>query len=276
MLSAFSPSNLLPPANIFYLVCHDKQEVARLKSEFAASQTSHDARRHELDLRTVWSRPEGDPAFTLDPDASVETLVAYWRRMVDVAFESGAGIIHVRVNAFTPQDAQTIASAILAQSSALVNRLSEQAREDAVRFAREELAEAEDALRAMRQRLADFRSANRIVDPSADVAGQMGLLNALQSELAQALVERDMLLSFVGEDDQRVIQAKRRIDAITARIDAERASLGVPGAGAGLFLDLSFCLCAFICASCSSIASCSSRRVALRSSMMTPTRMRDK
>jgi capsular polysaccharide transport system permease protein len=118
---------------------------------------------------------------------------------------------------------------VLARSSALVNDLSEQAREDAVRFAREELAEAEANLAAMRLRLAEFRRANRLVDPSADVAGQMGLLNALQGELAQALVERDVLLSFVGEGDQRVAQSNRRIDAIRARIEDERASLGAPG-----------------------------------------------
>ena len=58
----------------------------------------------------------------------------------------------------------------------------------------------------------------------------MGLLNALQSELAQALVERDVLLSYADEGDQRVLQANRRIDAITARIEAERASLGIAGA----------------------------------------------
>ena len=99
----------------------------------------------------------------------------YWNRMVQVDLESHAGIIHVRANAFTPEDATAIASAILAESSALVNRLSDQAREDAVRFAREELAEAEDNLRDLRAKLADFRRANRLVDPAADVAGQMGL-----------------------------------------------------------------------------------------------------
>jgi capsular polysaccharide transport system permease protein len=57
----------------------------------------------------------------------------------------------------------------------------------------------------------------------------MGLLGALQGELAKAMVERDQLLSFVGEDDQRVIQAERRIDAIDKRIEAERTALGVGG-----------------------------------------------
>jgi len=203
--------------------------------EYVRSQGVVEAIDAELDLRAIWGRArEHDPVFTIAPDAPIEALVGHWGRMVDVAFETGAGIIHVRVQAFTPEDARAIAQAVLERSSALVNQLSEQAREDAVRFAREELVEAEANLAAMRARLSEFRRANRIVDPSADVAGQMGLLNALQAELAQALVERDVLLSFVGEDDQRVIQANRRIDAITGRMEAERASLGVTGSAAAL------------------------------------------
>ena len=136
----------------------------------------------------------------------------------------------MRANAFTPEDAQAIAEAILAHSGALVNRLSDQAREDAVRFARDELAEAEARLQGARQGLADFRRENRIVDPSADAAGQMGLLNALQAQLAQALVDRDVMLSYAEPTDQRVVQVGRRIDAIGERIEAERASLGIAGA----------------------------------------------
>ena len=202
--------------------------------EYVLSQGIVEAIDADLDLRTIWSRAEGDPIFTVSPDASIEDLVTHWRSMVDVAFESGAGIIDVTAQAFTPEDATAIARAILVQSGELVNELSDQARADAIRFAQEELAEAEENLRVMRQRLSEFRRANRLVDPSADVAGQMGLLNALQSELAQALVERDMLLSFVGDEDQRVIQANRRIDAVTGRIEAERASLGVAGADGAL------------------------------------------
>ena len=198
--------------------------------EYVRSQQIVAAIDAELDLRAIYNRATGDPVFTLGDDPSIEALLARWQRMVEVSYDSNAGIIHVRANAFTPEDAQAIAAAILARSGELVNRLADQAREDAVRFAREELAEAEDAVRAVRQRLADFRRENRIVDPSADAAGQMGLLNALQSELAQALVERDVLLSYADARDQRVLQANRRIDAIGERIEAERASLGIAGA----------------------------------------------
>ena len=68
-----------------------------------------------------------------------------------------------------------------------------------------------------------------MVDPQADVEGQMGLLTALQEELAKALVERDMLLTYAEPADQRVQQANRRITAISDRIEDERATLGAPG-----------------------------------------------
>ena len=192
----------------------------------------------ELDLRAIWNRPgsdwEQDPVFTLGDDASIEALHRQWLRMVTVSYDTTAGIIDVVARAFAPADAEAIAEAILAQSSALVNALAEQSREDAVRFARDELAEAEAHLGEVRAAIGDFRRAHSLVDPSTDVAGQSGLLNALNAELAQALVERDVLLSYAGEGDQRVAQANRRIEAITARIEDERRTLGVTGVAGSL------------------------------------------
>ena len=170
----------------------------------------------------------------LGEDATIEDLVAYWGRMIDMRYETEHRHHRPARQRLHPEDAQAIAAAILTESSALVNHLSEQARSDAIRYATEDLGEAEARLTEDRRRLADFRRENRIVDPSADVAGQMGLVNALSGELAQALVERDMLLSYADEGDQRVVQANRRIEAITERIEEERANLGIAGvAGAG-------------------------------------------
>ena len=200
--------------------------------EFIRSQRIVEAIDAELDLRAIYNAAEGDPVFTLGADAPIEALVAHWLGMVAVDYDSAAGIIHVTARAFTPDDARDISTEILSESDALVNLLSEQAREDAVRFAREELDEAEEVLRGVRKDLADFRRQYNIVDPTADVASQAGLLNALQQELAQALVDRDVLLSFTADTDQRAIQANRRITAITERIEEERSSLdltGLPG-----------------------------------------------
>ena len=199
--------------------------------DYIRSQEMVAAVDRRLDLRSIYNQAAPrDFYFTLGEDPSIEALTAAWHRMVQVDFESHAGIIQVRANAFTPEGATAIAKAVLDESTALVNRLSDQAREDAVRFARDELATIEENPQGPAgeaRRLPPEEPPRR---PAADVAGQMGLLSALQGELAKAMVERDQLLSFVGENDQRVVQAERRIAAIERRIDAERGTLGVSGA----------------------------------------------
>lgn len=201
--------------------------------DFIRSQEIVERVDAKLDLRTIWNRADGDPVFTLGADGSTEALLEHWRRMVQVDLESSEGIITVKAFAFTPEEARAIARAVLAESDTLVNALSDKAREDAVSFAERTLAEVERRLRGLRQDMARFRHEHRMIDPSGDVAGQAGLLNALQHELAQSLVERDMLLSYTEPTDQRVVQADRRIDAIGKRIEAERDSLQDGGAGGG-------------------------------------------
>ncbi|HVL21202.1 MAG TPA: hypothetical protein VM422_09520, partial [Amaricoccus sp.] len=201
--------------------------------EFIRSQKIVEEIDPELDLRTLYNKAPGDFWFALGGDPSIEALHRQWNRMVEVNLGS-AGIIEVTAKAFDPEDAKRIAEAILSHSSALVNRLSQQARADAIRFASGELGLAEANLREKRQKMNDFRREHRLVDPSADAAGQAGLLNALQGQLAQALVDRDMLRTYAADTDQRMIQANRRIDAITERIDEERGTLGVEGVAGSL------------------------------------------
>lgn len=181
-----------------------------------------------LDLRAIWSKPSGDPIFTLDPDGSIEDLVDYWQRMVQTSYESSTGLIEVRVLAFDPADATRIAQEILDQSANMINDLSAAAREDAVRFARGELTVAEDRLRAAREAVTAFRVKNQIVDPTTDFQTQAGLVGMLENQLAEAQIEID-LLADAAENDPRLIQAKRRADVIVARIAAERAKVGVGG-----------------------------------------------
>jgi capsular polysaccharide transport system permease protein len=228
---------------------------AEIVNEYISSRAIVEEVDAEVDLAGIYRKPAFDPVFSLGGDSRIEDLTDFWNRVVHVSYENRSGIINIRTVAFTPEDARRINEAILSSSNALVNRLSEQARQDAIRYAAIDLDEAEANLRQQRQQLADFRAQYHIVDPEADVAGQLGVLTALQSELAQALVERDMLLTYVSEDDQRVVQATRRIDAITARIAEERTNLGIGGEGVniadvvgeyeGLRTDLEFAAAAY-------------------------------
>ncbi len=191
--------------------------------EFIQSQEMVEAVDGAVDLQghysAVWPR---DWAFGLWPEATVEDLTWYWQRIVGISFDSGSGLIEVQALAFDPDTAQAITQAVVRESQIRINALNEQARADAMRYAQADLDEALERLKAARLALTQFRTRTRIVDPEADIQGRMGVMNNLQQQLAEALIQYDLLRGTVGENDVRLKQAQQQIDVIRDRINIER------------------------------------------------------
>lgn len=195
--------------------------------EFIRSQEMVNLVDARLDLRGIYSRHAAtDPVFSFAPGGMIEDLTDYWRRMVRVSYDAGSGLMELRVLAFAPTEAKAIAEAIYDESTSMINELSAIARADATRYAAEDLDLAVERLKQSREALTAFRVANQIVDLSADIQGQMGLLNTLQAQLAEALIELDLLAPNARAGDPRVEQAERRIEVIQTRITEERLKFG--------------------------------------------------
>lgn len=177
-----------------------------------------------------------DPVFALWPGARIEDLQSYWQRMVRISYDQSSRLIELRVLAFRPEDAQRIAGEIVAESQRMINDLNTSAREDVMRYANEDLKASVERLKAAREALSRFRTRTQIVDPAADIQGRMGVLNNLQQQLAEALIENDIVLGTTQEGDPRRQQAARRIQVIRDRIADERRTfatsdeVGVAGA----------------------------------------------
>lgn len=200
--------------------------------EFVQSQGLISSIDAKLDIRGHYSRHwpanyglgllSADPVFSIWPDASIEDLIDYWQRMVRVSFDQSTGLIEVQVLAFEPDMAQAIAREILRESQIMINALNDTAREDAMRYALADLEAALARLKDARETLTQFRSRTRIVDPLADLQGRMGVITNLQQQLAEALIQFDLLQETVSPNDPRVAQAARRIEVIQERILSER------------------------------------------------------
>ncbi len=186
-----------------------------------------------LDLHALYGRYyDTDPVFSFDVKGTIEDLTDYWTRMVRVSYDSSR-LMEVRTLAFTPEDARAIAEAVFAESSTMVNALSEIARNDSTRYAAEDLETATVRLTNAREALTLFRLANEIVDPQADIQSQMGLLSSLQAQQTEALISLDLLGDSIGPGDPRREQAQRRLQVIEERIAEERQKFGAGGEGPG-------------------------------------------
>jgi len=198
--------------------------------EFIQSQRIVNLVDKKLDLRAHYKAYwEGsfwtaDKVFSLWPDADAEDLLWFWKRVVRISYDQSSGLIEVQVLAFDPEYAQAVAAEVVAQSQIMINDLSDTARDDATRYARDDLNAALERLKIAREALTDFRTRTQIVDPAADLQSRLGVMSNLQQQLAQAFIDYDLLLSVVNDDHPRMLQAQRRIAVIQERVSSERES----------------------------------------------------
>ncbi len=227
--SSSAISSILGPLNLSGSSTSDTE----ILYEFVQSQDLVARIDAKLDLRSIWSKadPDVDPVFSYHPPGTIEDLVSYWGRMVRIYFDASAGLMELRVLAFAPTDAREIAREIYAESTAMINELSDIAREDAIRYARDELDQAVERLKVAREAMTQFRNRTQIVDPTVDLQGQAGLLNILNQQLAATLIEVDLLKQTTRANDPRIEQADRKITVIETRIEEERRKLGISDAG---------------------------------------------
>ena len=192
--------------------------------EYLRSQDLVVAVNERLDLRAHYSVAyKVDPVFALKPDSTTEELVDYWKKIVLVSYDQNSGLINLTALAFDPETARDLAVAILEESQKLMNELNAKARSDSLKYAEEDLQEAVSRLKSAREALVRFRTRTQIVDPESDLRGRMGVLTSLQQQLAQAMIDYDIVAQDSGPEDPRVVQALRRIEVIRKRLAAERS-----------------------------------------------------
>lgn len=191
--------------------------------DFIMSQPLVERLNAELDFHEIFRRYPEDIVFSLEEAPPIEDLMRYWERMISVAVDSTTGVVDVQVRAFDPNDAVRITQGILRESSDLINALSQVAQEDKTRFALDNLERAQARLKEIRLSLSIFRSQNQIINPEVDFQGQMNVVGELQTQLAEALVQRETLMSYARQGDPRLSSLDRRINAIRGQIDEERA-----------------------------------------------------
>lgn len=181
---------------------------------------------NKLDLTGHYTAPsKEDPVFSLRENADAEDLVRYWPRMAKVSYEQSSGLLDLQILAFDSQTAQTIAQSILDESQKLINNLNAQARQDIIQYAETDLELAQNRLKTAQGVLTAFRNRTQIVDPIIDLQGRLGVLNNLQQQLADALIELDLLVDSARSGDPRMDQANQRIEVIRNRIVQERRNV---------------------------------------------------
>jgi capsular polysaccharide transport system permease protein len=202
------------------------QEEAMAVREYLRSQDAVREVRRDVDLISIWRRPEADiPAMLWTQEPTIESLTRYYQRMVKAEYDGESSTVTVHARAFRSGDAKALAEALLKASENLVNRLSERQREDTLGTARREVEIAERRVVAAREALTTFRQEGRALDPARESAANIGSVSALEAALTQTRAELQEKSAYMRRDNPQIALLRNRISALETQIRAERQRL---------------------------------------------------
>ena len=161
-----------------------------LVMNYLTSREAVDDLEAKVGLRAMFTRPSVDYFSRLEADAPVDDVVDYWREMASVSVDTTSNTVLVEIRGFTAEDAKTIGTALVEASESLINKISDRAREDAMRNAVAQAKETEKRLREVRETFRLFRDQQGNLDPVKTAEAMLALVSTLTQE--KLLVEQDL------------------------------------------------------------------------------------
>lgn len=195
--------------------------------EYIRSRQALKELEERLPVRAIFGSPQADrltrfPRFW--ENNSEEELYSYYSDRVTVIHNDTTGITVLRTTAFHAKDAADLNTTLLALGGDLLDRLNERARGDAVRFADNEVQEAQQRVIDAQKNITNFRNKELMIDPNASSLSMVDLIANLSGALANARA-RLAETQKTAPDSNSVPFLTSQIAALEQQIENERAKM---------------------------------------------------
>lgn len=187
--------------------------------------TSHDAvnrLRRENGLVQKFQGPGIDLLSRLwGNNPTPERLLSYYRRQVDIEYNTETGITVLKVHSFTPGDSYELARKLLAMGEERINDLNLRSYKDAVSLGERQLASAEHDLAVNQQAMTQFRQTRHDIDPQASGQAQLGLVTTLTGQLAAARAQLNATRGLISPDSPQIRALESRVESLSAELNRQ-------------------------------------------------------
>ena len=159
---------------------------------------------------------------TTTRDISNEELLTYWKKKVTVSPGDAPGTSTLKVLAFTPEDAKSIADHVISLGERLVNHVSERAMKDAVVFAQKEVDLAHGRAMKAFDDLQEFQARAKQVDPQGFAKARSEIQGRLEGQLSTTQAQMEALRQNLPDEAPGIQQMRTQISALQEQLLVER------------------------------------------------------
>ncbi|HWJ70588.1 MAG TPA: hypothetical protein VNS79_11130 [Sphingobium sp.] len=154
----------------------------------------------------------------------------FYTRRLSVAVDMREGMVRLKVDATTPDQAERFANGLLALARERTEQISEQLNDDQFRSLQKDVSAAQDALRKASAKMAGVQRRRSDLDPQQSAAGIYQLIGNLEVLLAETQAERSSLMVNGLTESPLLPRLDAKIGGLKRQIAEQRGRL-VGGAG---------------------------------------------
>jgi capsular polysaccharide transport system permease protein len=176
-----------------------------------------------LGLRKAWSAPRLDVLLRLSENASTDDFLEYWRDRVEARYDDTTGLLTLRTQGFTADQAHQVNQAVVQASEAFINQISQRLAREQMGFAAQELATASDKFRRAKAKMLAFQEKHRMLDPTAQAQATTALTLELQSRLTKLEADLRAAQSYMDEHSYQVKAMRQQAEALREQMAVEAA-----------------------------------------------------
>ena len=180
----------------------------------------------ELGLRGHYSSHDHDILSRMFfHDASLEFFHRHFLSRVSVEYDEYAGVLVIQAQAYDPEMAQKITSALVREGERFMNALGHQLAAEQVSFLEKQVKQRGDHALDARQRMLAFQNAKGLISPQSAAENLAAVVNKLEAQLTELNARKAALLGYLAPSAPGVVEVDLQIQAVEKQIKAEQTRL---------------------------------------------------
>ncbi|MFY0642118.1 MAG: lipopolysaccharide biosynthesis protein [Bermanella sp.] len=178
-----------------------------------------------IGLKAHYQNDEWDALSGLSESATVEDYVEFYKNHISVRHDELSDIVHIEVQAFTPEYSLLLGQTLLEKSEQFINSLGDKMAKEQLAYAQKEVERLYTNMKNQQQQLVLFQNNNELYNPEQQGSAMLTAIGNLQAQIIGAQAKLKEMIAVMRDDAAEVKSQRILIKSLQQQLNEEQGKL---------------------------------------------------
>ena len=180
---------------------------------------------NEIGLKAHYQNDKWDTLSRLNDSATVEDYVEFYKSHISVRHDELSDIVHIEVQAFTPEYSLLLGQTLLEKSEQFINSLGDKMAKEQLAYAQKEVERLYTNMKNQQQQLVHFQNNNELYNPEQQGSAMLAAIGNLQANIISAQAKLKEMIAVMRDDAAEVKSQRILIKSLQQQLNEEQNKL---------------------------------------------------